>query len=455
MKRLDSLCRLIFNIYEAHTVAIYKRESNALRCLSFYTLSTNFTKWKTLSLDESLAGWVLRHKEPLIIANFSTETGALGYYEKDEEIKSFMAYPIGEVGVICLDSKKKYSFTDKEKKNLAGFIPLIIEEIEEEDKGSELEEKINELNTKKFIFSMFRDLLSKKLTIRDLLFEALRLSGGDTCFVGLEKGRKLEIKDAVGIGATEYNGRISPIGESIASSVIEGGGELLLPFDTGYFKEKPLIFEGEVFRARQFFGFPLLVEDIVFGVLGFATSKNRPLFESSITTLRDISTMLSMYYSALWTKEYLEKLKEADPVTGALQFNYFLRIAEELIKKPIKFALLKVALLNIRTFNRERGIDFTEEVLRKAYHLIVNISGGTSFVARKSGGKFYLIFPRKDPSSVKNTAKIIDYTIFKAIYECYNGKTKFERKEEAVQSRLVFFPEDGVELASLLEKLGE
>ncbi|MCX7856493.1 MAG: hypothetical protein N2513_00700 [Deltaproteobacteria bacterium] len=453
MKRLDIICQLIFNIYEAYTVAIYKLEGKFLRCLSFFTMSKTFLRDKYLSVEMTLPGWVMKHREPLIIPNFDREIETLGYYEKNEEIKSFMGFPLGESGVLCIDSKKKYSFTDKEKRNLSGFVPLIIQEISVDDYGVELEERLTELNTKRLIFSLFGNLLQKKIKINDVLEEALRISGGDLCFIGMEKGEKLEIKDAAGIGLDQCLKKTCSIGESIAYSVIEGGAELLLPFDTGYLREKPLIYEGEPFKAKQFFGFPLVVDDIVFGVVGFATRTEKPLLETSIGTLRDMAVMFSMYYSAVWTKEYLEKLKDIDPVTGALQFNYFLRIAEEFIKKNIKFGLIKISLLKLSAFNREKGVDFTEQMLKKACYLIRHSSGETSFVSRKAGGKFYVLIPRRDPPSVKNTAKMIDYTIFKGIYEPYEGKTKFQKKEESVYSKVVFFPEDGVQLCTLLDKI--
>ncbi len=452
MKRLEDICQIIFNFYEAYTVAVYKREGDFLRCMSFLTLSKNFSGSRLLPIDETLPGWVVKHREPLIIPNFDKETETLGYYERDEDIKSFMGYPVEGNGVICIDSKKKYSFTDKEKKNLKSFVPLILQEIGQDDKGSDFEERLNELNTKHFIFSIFKDLLSGRVTIQEVLNETLRISGADMCFIGMEDKGKLKIKDAVGLKATECLARTCPIGESIASSVIESGSELLLPFNTGYLKEKPLIYLGETFQARQFFGFPLFIDDVVFGVAGFASLGDHPLSEESIRTLRDISVMLSLYYSALWSKEYLERLKGLDPLTGALQFHYFLRIGEDLIKKKTKFGLIMVKLLKLNVFNREKGLDFTDDFIRRAYHLIKHTSGEASFVARKGGGRFYVILPRRDPQAVKNLVRMIEYTLFKGIYENYDGKTKFSKKEDGVYSRVAFFPEDGVELCTLLEK---
>jgi hypothetical protein len=113
---IDSLSQLIFNVYEAFTVALFMKENEMLRCLSSMTFAVSFDKNRLISVENTLPGWVLKHNEPLIIPNFDKDEETLGYYGGRENIKSFMAYPVETDGVIVVDSKKKYVFTDKEKK---------------------------------------------------------------------------------------------------------------------------------------------------------------------------------------------------------------------------------------------------------------------------------------------------------------------------------------------------
>jgi putative methionine-R-sulfoxide reductase with GAF domain len=130
MSTIDNLSHLIFNIYEAFTVAFFVKEHGHLKCLSSVSFATSFDKNRLLPIDSSLPGWVVKHNEPLIIPNFDKDIEALGYYGADEGIKSFMGYPMEGKGVIIIDSKKKWVFTDKEKKILGSFVDLIEEEIE-------------------------------------------------------------------------------------------------------------------------------------------------------------------------------------------------------------------------------------------------------------------------------------------------------------------------------------
>ncbi len=194
MSTIDSLSQLIFNIYEAFTVAFFVRESDHLKCFSSVTFATSFDKSKPVSIDNSLPGWVVKHNEPLIIPNFDKDVETLGYYGADEGIKSFMGYPMEEKGVIIVDSKKKWVFTDKEKKILGSFVSLINEEIKKARKHRTLKKLLTNSVWKK-IMNLFRDLNLSHISIKEIFMELLNLSGADLCFTGIEKNGKLFIKE--------------------------------------------------------------------------------------------------------------------------------------------------------------------------------------------------------------------------------------------------------------------
>ena len=355
MSTVESLCQLIFNVYEAFTVAFFVKRRDMLQCAAAVSFSTTFKRSRAIPIEGTLPGWVLKHGEPLIIPNFDKDEETLGYYGGREEIKSFMAYPMDRDGIIIVDSKKKYVFTDKEKKILAGFASIIHVEIEREKRSQEMEERIDELIVEKGIISLFSGLNAGKVSVRDIFRESLLYSGADFCFVGVEKSRRIFIYDIFGVPAAEYAKKECSPRESIASLVMEAGGELLLPHNSGYLKEKPLFFPGEQIRARQFFGFPLIAEDTVMGVMGFGSLADTPLRDGSIGLLRNVSSLLSLYYARVWMEEHIEKIKEFDPVTGFLQFSTFLGLAEKMIEKGDRFHLLSVKLPHMDVYNRKMG----------------------------------------------------------------------------------------------------
>ncbi|MDR1945767.1 MAG: GAF domain-containing protein [Desulfovibrio sp.] len=74
------------------------------------------------------AGWILRHREPLLIANFDRRKNYLGYYAGNEEqhIKAFMGCALPDTeGALCVDSKRQYSFSEQDQKMLHLFADLI------------------------------------------------------------------------------------------------------------------------------------------------------------------------------------------------------------------------------------------------------------------------------------------------------------------------------------------
>lgn len=88
---------------------------------------------------KGLVGWILRNGEPLLVANFDQRQNHLGYYLDNEEqsIKAFMGCALaGGLGALCVDSKRQYSFSEKDQKMLHLFAGLIAQ-LEAETGGRE------------------------------------------------------------------------------------------------------------------------------------------------------------------------------------------------------------------------------------------------------------------------------------------------------------------------------
>ena len=72
-------------------------------------------------------GWIVRNHQVLCVPNFDHYQSKLGYYRdrEEESIKAFMGCPISCGGVLCLDSKRQYAFSEKDNKILQLFAELI------------------------------------------------------------------------------------------------------------------------------------------------------------------------------------------------------------------------------------------------------------------------------------------------------------------------------------------
>jgi GGDEF domain-containing protein len=439
MSTLDGFSNLIFNVYEAFTVALFLKKNESLECLSSVTFANSFDKNKDILIEGTLPGWVIKHNEPLIIPNFDKDEDILGYYGAAEGIKSFMGYPLEGKGVIVVDSKKKWVFTDKEKKILGAFASMLHKEIEKEKRTLELEETIEELYTERRILNLFNELNFSRISLKEFFSECLSFSGADFCFICIEKGGKMFVHDFFGINGDVYVKKECSIGASIVSMVMEGGRELLLPYNSGLLKEKPLFFYGEALKAKQFFGFPLITDDMTIGVAGYVSISDKNLSERSIGVLRNISTFLSLYCSSMWMKENLERLRDFEPVTDSIQFPVFLEILENMTKKVNKFSLLSVKLKNMHLFNKHMGLGYTNNLLKKVFQIIRYCVGGQAFITRKGGGHFYVLLRNDEKVEVKNMMRILDYTINKSIAE-----EKVSDISAGLETGITRFPDDGI-----------
>jgi len=447
---INALSQLIFNIYEAYTVAFYLRDNEVLKCLASFTFSQSFDKDRPLSIESTLPGWVVKHNEALIISNFDRDEGALGYYGAREDIKSFMGYPMEHDGVIVVDSKRKWVFTDKEKKILGMFCALIHTEIERGKRFEDIEEKMVEFLVERRILNLFNEVILSKLPAEEIFRETLTLANADCCFIGIEKNGKMFIKEFLGTNSDGYLMKECPSGRSIASLVMEGGRELLLPHDSGFFREKPLFYEGEPIKAKQFFGFPLVAQDVVIGVLGFVSLSHRQLKERSIGMLRSTSGLLSLFYSTLWARDTTERLRDVEPVTGAVQFTTFLAMLEKMIHQGSRFSVLSVKLSRVDVYNRSMGYEFTNNVLKRVFQVIKSCLGINALVTRKGGGHFFVLLKDANVTEIGNTMKILNHTMYRSLPE------EIVRDERnLIQIGVSHFPRESTDLWGLLDRAKE
>ncbi len=124
---LKELIQLISNVTDSFTTALFLFDParNKLNLRNYHSLSLHIDPDTQLQVGDSLIGWVAKNHLPVNIAQFDRDTRNLKMYLRDEKIKSFLAVPVGEVGVLCIDSKRNYVFTDKDQKILQAFSFLV------------------------------------------------------------------------------------------------------------------------------------------------------------------------------------------------------------------------------------------------------------------------------------------------------------------------------------------
>jgi signal transduction protein with GAF and PtsI domain len=126
---LDELVQLAANTTDAFTTALFLRYSRDQRyyLASHCSLSKHVDPRFAFSEGEGYWGWVVRHERPLNISPFNQVYGPLGIYRRREEVKSFLAVPLErKLGVLSVDSKATYVFTDRVAKLLQDFGHMVV-----------------------------------------------------------------------------------------------------------------------------------------------------------------------------------------------------------------------------------------------------------------------------------------------------------------------------------------
>ena len=126
---LDQLLGIIGSVFDAYSTVLFQKGADgSCGVVSFFSLGDNVMRDCRIKPGNGLVGWVLEHNKPLLVSHFNRQSGCLGYYTSEGEstIKSFMGMPLDEkCGVLCVDSKKTYSFTEKDQKILHQFSRMI------------------------------------------------------------------------------------------------------------------------------------------------------------------------------------------------------------------------------------------------------------------------------------------------------------------------------------------
>ncbi len=128
---------IICSVFDAYSATLYLPDaySEGYVLVATFSLGDSDAYEDTVDVHAGLAGEILRDSKPLVMTNFDKNTYKLGYYKNEEEngIKAFMGCPVPSGGVICVDSKKLYSFSDKDSKILHLFADLVSKRENAED----------------------------------------------------------------------------------------------------------------------------------------------------------------------------------------------------------------------------------------------------------------------------------------------------------------------------------
>lgn len=120
---------IICSVFDAYSVVLFLPEENDDAChlAAAFSLGDSIFSDAVIRPGAGLVGWIIRSRQPLLLPTFDQRPSSLGYYADGEDIgiRAFMGCPVPMGGVLCVDSKRQYSFSDKDAKLLQLFAELI------------------------------------------------------------------------------------------------------------------------------------------------------------------------------------------------------------------------------------------------------------------------------------------------------------------------------------------
>ncbi|MDR2050795.1 MAG: GAF domain-containing protein [Deltaproteobacteria bacterium] len=129
----ERLLGLLCSVLEGYTAVLFLPSTpgdrtSVHRLKAVFSLGDKVKPAAEISPGQGLVGWVIRNQDTLLVPDFDQRRNSLAYYEDNEErqIKAFMGCALpGGLGALCVDSKRQYSFSDKDQKILQLFAGML------------------------------------------------------------------------------------------------------------------------------------------------------------------------------------------------------------------------------------------------------------------------------------------------------------------------------------------
>ena len=156
----NTLLALVRTTFDAHSAVLFLPDQSGN-----YTVALSSTDDEpnvqevTIAPGKGLVGWILRHKQPVIVNNLDMRHTFLGYYDEEEEgaISAFMGCHIPEGGALCVDSVRPRAYTEEDQLLLHRFARHIARQVHSAGLASDAEdlrryfsrlEQLSELSTR-------------------------------------------------------------------------------------------------------------------------------------------------------------------------------------------------------------------------------------------------------------------------------------------------------------------
>ena len=451
--KLGHLIELIGNVADAFTCALFTMDPDGknLALREHFTLSRNLDRKAKIAIGKSPIGLAAQTRKTQLIENFDQNTRFLGIYEKNEDLKSFIALPViygDQVGVLAVDTKERYQFSIKLQKILSEFAQQISWSLEPKTTTTPSTSRpfLQEINS----YCRFLAESPNRSSVADRLTQipASLISCPAIAVTWFEENQ-MEGKI---IGHRGFANDISEtkvyFGKGLVGSCAKNRLPLLLQAHEG--RRTVLFSEDEKSEDLQCVAtLPIQLNDTLYGVLLVGSSEPEGVSQADLDKL---ALIVSAAASALFcadTKDRWVYDKNLDPVTGVPNHRflteYHLALSEEVFKPKESVFFLTFHITNLTTLYETHGVDRGDAYLKQLMALFSKVVPSPKFVFRLSETCFLVLLmerSQKDVELLQSKLKhLLDHN------PLYVNGVSIQAK---FQWGLSAYPEEGKELFSLI-----
>ncbi len=400
---IDPLFKVLSDTTTSLSSVIFLKEKNKK---SFFLVfhkshSAYINENAVISRETGIYSWVIKEKKPFINNHFLLDSTNLGYYSKDENIRSIIVIPLLEenelIGILVCDSREENKFDWNDKERLKDFGNLLL-----------------------ITLSLFKSLY---IAQRDKIKHAALHNMGKKLSQSLEPDKVLDILTDIAPRSFEFDllvlirctKKVKPViyktspddkfaylkgleispGGSLAGLVIQNNQELIKPkkIKTPFFSKR----ERGLEHFQSFFGVPMHKDEKVSGEL-VLLSKTPSQF--SLDKKEPVMFLANLISVALEKAKLYQETKELsirDGLTGAFNHKYFQEhLASELQRAQrigIDFSLLMFDIDHFKSFNDNFGHQMGDKVLKHISEIVKKNIRDIDIFARYGGEEFIIILP--------------------------------------------------------------
>lgn len=394
---LNQLVRLIANVTEAYTAAIFiaDNQEKLLRLVAAHTLSRDLLADATIGFGCGLVGWTAENAVRISVCPFEHDASTLLYYRSDQALKSFIAVPIIDAanmlrGVIAVDSKKSYAFAKVTEKILLDCAAQAATFIDLNNRLSQSTQTNREVNSD--TLTTFIESLRKQESEKDLLQLAAELP------------LELVDRDALVVITMDEPGSSSAAFYSTKNQARVGHRllEVVCRHKKILCRERSVhAVSADDAQQRSFLSIPFRVLKREAGSINLLSRPFEAFSALEISALERISEVLGNELEHVRLRERLVSREES---SGLLSWEVFSlqakkRLAEAARSKRM-LSLLRMNISNIHEIESFLGVDAVQQVLVKFMRLLEQVKGGDTLASYLYGTEILILSERGEAERI-------------------------------------------------------